>query len=53
MLLKIITTVSALIIETVIFGSRYRFDFYEHPQGISEVTLIPYWHPDGQFGAVR
>ena len=32
------------------FGSRHRFDCYDHPQGMSEVTLIPYRHPDGQFG---
>jgi hypothetical protein len=35
------------------FGSRHRFDCYDHPQGISEVTLIPYQHLDGQCGAVQ
>ena len=34
-------------------GSRHRFDCYDHPQGISEVTLIPYQHLDGQCGAVQ
>ena len=33
--------------------SRHRFDCYDHPQGISEVTLIPYQHLDGQCGAVQ
>jgi hypothetical protein len=41
------------IIETCPFGSSHRFECYDHPQVISEVTLIPYQHPDGQFGAVR
>ena len=40
------------IVETCLFGSSHRFDCYDHPQGMSEVTLIPYQPPDGQFGAV-
>ena len=39
--------VPIVIVETCPFGSRHRFDWYDHPQGISKVTLIPYWHPDG------
>ena len=34
-------------------GSRQSFDCYDHPQGISEGTLIPYQHLDGQCGAVK
>ena len=44
--------VPILIVETCPFGSRHRFDWYDHPQGMFKVTLIPYRHPDGQFGAV-
>jgi hypothetical protein len=36
-----------VILETCPFGSRHRFDWYDCPQGISKVTLIPYRHPDG------
>ena len=41
-----------MIVETRPFGSRHRFDCYDHSQGISKVTLISYQHPDGSFGAV-
>ena len=44
--------VPILMLETCPFCSRHRFDCYDQPQGISEVTLIPYWQPDGQFWAV-
>jgi hypothetical protein len=44
--------VPIVIVETCPFGSKHRFDWYDHPQGIFIVTLIPYRHPDGQFGAV-
>ena len=45
--------VPIFIVETCPFGSSHRFDCYHHPQGMSEVILIPYQHPYGQFGAVR
>ena len=45
--------VPIVIVETCPFGSSHRFDCYHHPQGMSEVILIPYQHPYGQFGAVR
>ena len=44
--------VPIVIVETCPFGSRHRFDCYDHSQGISKVTLISYQHPDGSFGAV-
>ena len=44
--------VPIVIVETCPFCSSHRFDCYDHPQGMSEVTLIPYQPPDGQFGAV-
>ena len=39
--------VPIVIVETSPFGSRHRFDWYDHSQGISKVTLISYQHPDG------
>ena len=38
--------VPIVIVETCPFGSRHRFDCYDHSQGISKVTLIFYQHPD-------
>ena len=39
--------VPIVIVETCPFGSRRRFDRYDHSQGIlSKVTLIFYQHPD-------